>query len=273
MSQGTVGDVGINAGTVTRSTLPNGITLLVYENPASPSVAVAGRHAAAPILEKETDCGLASLTADALSRGTESRSFREFSAELDDVGASLGFGVSLEQAAFQGRALAEDLDVLLELASDGLQNPTFPEDEVDRLQDQVLTGIAQTEDASDALAERRFRELLYGQSNPLGRPIEGYADTVRGLTPDALREFHARAYDPTALTIAVVGAVEAIAVHGAAMAAFGGWRAPSHESTLDTWATAAGLSRKNMTGFKYNPFNQSFSLSEHITANYMMVFG
>ncbi len=229
---------GLGAETVDRSRLPNGVTLLVYANPTSPSVAVAGQHLAGAVMEDEADCGLASLTADALNRGTASRSFHEFSAELDAVGASLGFGASLEQASFYGRALAEDIDVLFRLAADGLRNPTFPAEEVGRLRDQVLTGIAHIEDDPDALAERRFRELLYGPGNPLGRPTEGYASTVRGLTPDALRDFHARTYDPLALTIAVVGAVETAAVRDLAAAEFGGWKAPSNGSTREAWTAA-----------------------------------
>ena len=39
--------------TVARATLANGMVLLVYPNPSSPSVAVAAQHAAGAILETE----------------------------------------------------------------------------------------------------------------------------------------------------------------------------------------------------------------------------
>ena len=225
----------INAQTVDRSTLANGLTLLVYPNPSSSSVAVAGQHAAGAILECAAACGLASLTADALSRGTTTRSFLQFSSELDAVGASLSFGAGAEHASFQGRALAEDLEVLFRLAADGLQHPSFPDQDVKHLRDQVLTGIAQVEDDPSALAERRFRELLYGRENPYGRPEEGYQETVRGLTPQTLRGFHARSYGPSTVTMAVVGAVEPRAVRDLAARCFGDWQGPPDTASRQAW--------------------------------------
>ncbi len=213
--------------TVARATLANGMVLLVYPNPSSPSVAVAAQHVAGAILETEEACGLAGLTADALNRGTATRSFMQFSAELDDVGASLNFGAGIEHGSFGGRALAEDLELLLRLAADGLRHPTFPDDEVERLRDQALTGIAHVEDNPGALADRRFRELLYGRANPYGRPDEGYAETMRALTSAALRDFHAAAYDPASLVLAVVGAVTPEAVRELAARYFEDWRGPS----------------------------------------------
>ena len=86
-------------------------------------MAIAGNYAAGSVLESEDDAGLASLSADALIHGTETRSFLAFSQELDEVGASLAFGASVERAGLHGRSLAEHLDVLLRLAGDALRPP------------------------------------------------------------------------------------------------------------------------------------------------------
>lgn len=227
--------VRLSSATVDRSVLPNGITLLVYSNPSSPSVAIAGSYAAGSVLESEDDAGLASLSADALIRGTETRSFLAFSQELDEVGASLAFGASVERAGLHGRALAENLDVLLRLAGDALRNPTFPDEEVERLRGQVLAGIAQVEDNPGALAERRFHELMFGRGNPFGRAEEGYRHTVSGLTPQALRDFHAGSYSPAALTLTVVGAVQPLAVRDLVERYLGDWQAPADAMTPELW--------------------------------------
>ena len=213
----------LNESTISRSELANGATLLVYPNPSSPSVAISGYHAAGSILETRDTAGLASLTADALNRGTPSRSFLEFSEALDDVGASLGFHADTEHAAFGGRALAEDLELLLTLATDNLANATFPDVEVTHLRDQTLAGIAYAEDNPAAIANRRFRELLYSDENPNGWPAEGYQQTVSRLEPHNLRDFHARTYSPSNLVIAVVGAVEPARVFDLATATIGTW--------------------------------------------------
>ncbi len=233
MSQARVGAIGPD--TVEHATLSNGLTLLVYPNPSSPSVAMAGIHAAGALLEDGEDTGLAGLTAEALNRGTRSRSFLEFATELDEVGASLSFSAGVEYGALFSRALADDLDVVLRLAADGLRHPLFPEDEVARLRDQTLAGIAHVEDSPSALADRRFHELLYGRDNPYGRPEEGYRETVGALTSARLRDFHGRAYGPATLTIAIVGQVEPARVRDAVERCFGDWEHGAEQVTPEVW--------------------------------------
>ncbi|MCY3748386.1 MAG: pitrilysin family protein [Chloroflexi bacterium] len=228
----------INADSVARHLLANGATLLVYPNPASPSVAIGAYHAAGAVLETREHAGLASLTADALNRGTANRTFLEFSEELDQVGASLAFHADTEYAALGGRALAEDLDLLLTLATDVLEQPTFPDDEVGRVREQTLTVLAHADDNPGSRAARRFRELLYGGSNPNGWPEDGYAETVCEFQADDLRAFHARAYSPASLVLAVVGAVDPPAVRDLVERTIGAWHASPDAATAADWRTA-----------------------------------
>ncbi len=228
----------INADSVARHTLQNGATLLVYPNPASPSVAVGAYHAAGSVLETRETAGLASLTADALNRGTQDRTYLEFSEELDQVGASLAFHADTEYAALGGRALAEDLELLLTLSTDVLANPTFPNDEVGRVREQTLTVLAHAEDNPGSRASRRFRELLYGPSNPNGWPEDGYAASVREFQADDLRSFHARAYAPGSLVLAVVGAVDPPAVRDLAERTIGAWAPAPGAVTKAGWREA-----------------------------------
>ena len=228
----------INSDSVARHTLQNGATLLVYPNPASPSVAIGAYHAAGSVLETRESAGLASLTADALNRGTANRTFLQFSEELDQVGAALALHADTEYAAFGGRALAEDLELLLTLATDVMSCPTFPDDEVGRVREQTLTVLAHAEDNPGSRAARRFRELLYGPSNPNGWPEEGYAETVREFQADDLRAFHARAYAPASLVLSVVGAVDPPAVRDLAETTIGAWKANPDAATPTDWRKA-----------------------------------
>ena len=228
----------INADSVARHTLQNGATLLVYPNPASPSVAIGAYHAAGSVLETRERAGLAGLTADALNRGTANRTYLEFSEELDQVGASLAFHADTEYAAFGGRALAEDLELLLTLSTDVLTHPTFPDDEVGRVREQTLTVLAHAEDSPGSREARRFRELLYGPSSPNGWPEDGYAETVREFQADDLRAFHTRAYAPASLVLAVVGSVDPPAVRDLAERTIGAWNADPHAASPADWRQA-----------------------------------
>ena len=119
--------------TIVRHKLANGITVLVYENHNSPSAVVSGYLWAGAVCEAAEQAGLAGLTARALLRGTDSRTFGQINEALESVGAQLSFSSQVHTAGFGGKALVEDLGLLLEVLADGLQHPSFPPAEIEKL--------------------------------------------------------------------------------------------------------------------------------------------
>jgi zinc protease len=73
--------------TIHRVELPNGVSLLVYENHSSPSVVVAGHVWAGALSESADQAGLANITAGMLMHGTETRTFAQINEALESVGA------------------------------------------------------------------------------------------------------------------------------------------------------------------------------------------
>jgi zinc protease len=120
--------------TITRVELPNGIIVLAYENFSSPAVVIGGSLWAGALSEPSEQAGLASFTAGMLMRGTKSHTFTQINEALESVGAQLGFRAGVHTVGFGGKALAEDLDLLLEFLAGSLRHPTFPVEEVDKLQ-------------------------------------------------------------------------------------------------------------------------------------------
>ncbi len=99
--------------TIARTTLDNGITVLVYENHASPSVVVSGSLHTGSLYARPEQSGIAVLTANALMRGTENRDFEAIYGSLENIGADLDFNTRVHKTGFGGKALAEDLPVLV----------------------------------------------------------------------------------------------------------------------------------------------------------------
>src|SRR5262245_15941486 len=133
-----------------REVLPNGITILTRSNFFSPSVVISGYFGAGALFETDDKLGLAEYTSYSLMRGTKTRSFYNIYTELESVVASLGFSSGVHTSGFNGRSLAEDLPLLLNLLCESLINPTFPKSEVEKLRAQLLTGLAiRAQDTSD----------------------------------------------------------------------------------------------------------------------------
>ncbi|MBN1138011.1 MAG: insulinase family protein [Anaerolineae bacterium] len=211
--------------TIARAELPNGITLLVSENDDSPAVVLSGYLWAGSMNEAPEQAGLASLTAAMLLRGTETRSFGEINQALESVGAQLGFHGGVHTAGFGGKALAEDLDLLLDMLADCLRRPVFPPAETERLRGQILTDLQRRAHDTRRMADLAFNALLY-PDHPYGRSVQGYEDTVTGLGRDDAAGFYRRCYSPQGMVVVLVGAVQAAAALDKVQAALGDWRAP-----------------------------------------------
>jgi zinc protease len=210
-------------------TLPNGITVLSRANFNSPSVFVSGYFASGSLFEPDEKLGLADFAASALMRGTAQRDFQQIFDALESVGASLGFDSGTHTSSFSGRALAEDLPLLLDLLAASLRTPVFPSEHVERLRAQLLTGLAiRAQDTAD-MADLIFNQIVF-EDHPYGRPDDGYPETIQAITREDLVDFHRRTYGPREMVIAVVGAVEPKAAVDQVARALGDWQNPNQET-------------------------------------------
>nr|MBP9040892.1 insulinase family protein [Anaerolineaceae bacterium] len=205
-----------------RKVLPNGITVLSRSSYSSASVVISGYVAAGSQFDPLDKLGLAYYTALGLMRGTRQADFQTIFDRLESAGASLGFGASVHNTNFGGRALAEDLPLLLSTLSDCLRNPTFPKPQMDRLKAQILTGLAIRAQDTAEMAALEFDKLLFPE-HPYGRPEDGYVETVSNIDRSDVVKFHNNHYRPANMVIVVVGAVEAEKVIELVESLFGDW--------------------------------------------------
>lgn len=215
-----------NAGNITRAELDNGVTLLVYENPAVLSVNVMGSLQAGGIYETPRQSGLASLVAGALMTGTIDQDFDAIHGALEDAGADLGFRGHMHKLGFSGKALAEDLGLLLEGASDCLRNPIFPAEHVERLRGERLTWLQYSNFDTRYRAAKAMREALYPETHPYHYGTYGDEASIADIALDDLKNFHAEHFGPAGMILVIVGAVDAADAIGLAADAFGDWLNP-----------------------------------------------
>ncbi len=210
---------------VTRVELPNGITVLCRSNFNSPSVVISGFLNAGSLYDSDEKLGTAHFAASMLMRGTQTRSFQQIFDALETNGATLGFGASVHTISFGGRALAEDLPLLLGLMTESLQQPLFPAEQMERLRGQMLAGLAiRAQDTADTAA-LTFDSLVFA-GHPYARPDDGYPETIARITRDDLAGYHRRHFGPRGMVVVVVGGIEAARAVEQVQAALGGWQNP-----------------------------------------------
>jgi zinc protease len=214
----------------TRVTLPNGITILARANNNSPSIAISGYLETGSLFDPDEKLGLADFCSLALMRGTGKRNFQQLFDTLESVGASFGFSGGTHTTGFGGKALAEDLELLIDILAETLFEPAFPPDQVERLRTQILTQLAIRAQDTGEMASLVFDEIVY-ENHPYSRPDEGFPETVNRITREDLVNFHRQTYGPRGMVIAIVGAINPQALVDLVDRRLGSWTNPEQPET------------------------------------------
>jgi zinc protease len=214
-----------------RSKLANGIVLLVRSNFNSPSVVVNGYLLAGSLFDVDEKLGLAGFTGDTLMRGTAKRTYHEIYDALESAGASLQINGGTHTTGFGSKALVEDLDLLLELLSESLISPIFPDDQVELLRARLLTSLAIRAQDTREMSSLTFDQITY-PDHPYSRPEDGYPETIHAITREDMVEFHRVHYGPRGMVISVVGAVDPDEVADKVSGLLGEWENPDQPPAI-----------------------------------------
>jgi zinc protease len=207
---------------VQRRSLGNGALLLVSEQHALPMIVVQMVVDAGARRDPHGKEGLAALTADLLTEGTKTRTASQISEATDFIGAALNTGADTDYASLTITAVSKDLDTALDLLTDVLLHPTFPEAEVARRREAALATMQAGEDDPGNVAQRTFLRTLF-HDEPYGHLAIGTPDAVRKLTRADLVDFYQRSYRPERSIITVVGDVSAADIEARMQAALRDW--------------------------------------------------
>jgi zinc protease len=207
---------------VDRTVLPNGLVLYLVEDHTLPRVQGFALIRTGARFEPADKIGLASVMGQAMrTGGTESRPGEEIDRMLENVGASVETSVGRNSATASVFALREDLALVLEILSDLVQNPAFPEDKIELATVQQRTGIARRNDNVSQIAGREFSKLLYGADNPYARHTE--YETIAAISRDDLIAFHERYFRPNQTILGLWGDFEVAEAKALVEEQFGSW--------------------------------------------------
>ncbi|MCB2204781.1 insulinase family protein [bacterium] len=200
--------------------LDNGLKVFVVSNHAEPVVNFR-------LLVKsgsENDgahSGVAEFTTDLMTSGTKSMSSLEFAKAADFLGLNIGASAADDQMSVYGSGLKKHMEKLLGLMTDALYNPSFPQDELEKLQKQTLSGLKTVHKSPDAVMSRL--QITVGYSpNPYSN-FQTEAD-VEAITRDDLVSFHDKYFIPNNASLAIVGDVTPDEILPIVKQYFGDWK-------------------------------------------------
>jgi predicted Zn-dependent peptidase len=141
--------------------------------------------------EMDEFAGISHLMEHMLFKGTPDMDALGIAQAFEGIGAQENAATGEEYTVLYARFLPEHLGRALDVMSDMVLRPTLVD--LEREREVIVEEIKMYEDRPDQLADEYLSSLIFNE-DPLGRPIIGSAETVRGVDHDTLKGFHKNTY-------------------------------------------------------------------------------
>lgn len=189
---------------VQRFVLPNGLTLLVGENPRLPLISIRASFLAGVPAETEVNAGATQVSAALLLKGTKTRTAAAIAAELENLGGALQCTSDAHRYLLGADVMRGDEALGLDLISDLLLNATLPAAQLKEVQKRQIASIQEEKEDPLTVALRRARKELF-VGTPFARTAMGTEASVKALKVETCREM---------LTSSLTGGNGVISIHG-----------------------------------------------------------
>lgn len=205
--------------------LPNGLRVVVAEQPGSPAVTVDVWVRVGSRDETDELNGAAHFVEHMLFKGTRRRRAGDIAREVESLGAWTNAATGYDYTHYYVVAPAHAVGRVLDIQADALTNSIFDPEEVERERAVVLQELSLIEDTPARSAVFRLYQTAF-TVHPYRRPVGGSPEVVRRLTRQQLVDFYRTHYGPANVSVVVAGGVSAREVLDAARRLFGNWRHP-----------------------------------------------
>ena len=141
--------------------LKNGLTVLLLEKRGVPIVDIEAIVKTGSAADPVGQDGLASITAGLLRKGTKNRTAQQFANEMDFTGGSFESGAGPDFSSVSVEVFNKDIARGLDLFSDALLHPVFPQDETQKLLAQALDGVRSSKDNPRSVLREYYNGYLF----------------------------------------------------------------------------------------------------------------
>ena len=210
----------------TRATLDTGLELITAHLPGRPLLVghmLLHGSGAGATGEAAEQAGASVLAARAMTEGTRRRAAIELIEASERLGAEIAADSGWDSFAVSVEVPRSRLAPALELLAEVALEPSFPDDEVQRLRDERLNDLLQARAEPRRRVERAFAETLYAPGAAYGRPQGGTEITVPGLDRDTLAARHAALIERSRATLVLAGDLAGIDASALVADVLGGW--------------------------------------------------
>src|SRR5262249_26253761 len=145
----------------------------------------------------------------------------QISNDLQFLGTGVGAGIGAESGRIGFTSTSDKFEKALAIVADVLENPTFPQDALDRLKGRLNVQLTQNRDRTTGIAGVVFPKVLYTTNHPYGLSLT--AATLSAITRDDVVSFYKAYFQPGRAVITIVGDITPAAAKAAIDRELAGW--------------------------------------------------
>ena len=196
---------------VTKEEPIKGLTSYVIPTKVKDVVTISGSMLGGILYSDKENPKISSLVSAMLDKGTQKNSKYELSNKLESIGAEISFISSNRHINFTAYCLKPDLELVVELISEQLRSPIFPDDELDLLKKRMIGNLEISKDNTKKQSYINFIRKVYPKNHYNYRStIEESIQSISLITEKDLKSFHEKTFGLGSLNIAAAGDISNI---------------------------------------------------------------
>src|SRR5712692_1691363 len=209
-------------------TLPNGLRVVVVPKSQMPLVTAQLLIKSGGEVDPSDLSGAADMTAALLTRGTTTKNATQIAEAIEALGGSLNSGASWDSSSITTGVMSSRIGPAMEILADVLRNPTFKDEEIDRLRRQYLNSLRVSLGTPGSIARFVAARVVYRDA-PYGHPLSGTPESLPRIKRDDIVRLHDTFYRPDNAVLIIGGDISAENGFALAQKYLGDWPAPASE--------------------------------------------
>jgi predicted Zn-dependent peptidase len=189
------------------TTLDNGITVVTENIPHVKSFSLGFWFDTGSINETAGNNGISHFIEHMLFKGTNKRSAKKISEEVESLGGYLNAFTSKEHTCYYGRGLSQHLDKTFAVVADMIQNSLFRKSDITKEAGVIVDELLDIEDSPEELIFDKFESNLYS-GNKLHYPIIGTAKNIKSFGKEDIINYMKKYYVFNNLYVVASGMVD-----------------------------------------------------------------
>lgn len=207
-------------------TLANGLRVIVIDRGGTPLVTFQLVIKNGGEVDPPELAGLGNMLADLITKGTERRTATQIAEAVEALGGSLYSSARWDSTRVGVDVMSSKVSAAIDILADVVRQPTFKEDEIERLRQQTIDDLTVELGQPGSIARYVAARVVFADE-PYGQPLGGTPESIARISRDDFLKYHRRWYRPDNAILVIGGDINSTAAFSLAQKFFGNWKKPA----------------------------------------------